>query len=78
MYYIGSDVHKKKISYCVKGGSGRIHAEGAIPATRFELDRWRKTLPQLWTAAMEATRQLVSSGRKYTNGFLVVDKVSFA
>ena len=55
MYYIGLDVHKKKVSYCVKDGSGRIHAEGAIPATRWDLDRWMKTLPQPWTAAMEAT-----------------------
>jgi transposase len=46
---------KKTISYCVKDGSGQIHAEGAIPATRFDLDRWMKTLPQPWTAAMEAT-----------------------
>src|SRR3984893_15951479 len=35
MYYIGLDVHKKTISYCVKDGSGRIHAEGKIPATIF-------------------------------------------
>ena len=28
------------ISYCVKDGSGTIHAEGAIPPTRFDLDRW--------------------------------------
>ena len=28
MYYIGLDVHKRKISYCVKDGSGRIHSEG--------------------------------------------------
>src|SRR6202162_6236713 len=55
MYYVGLDVHKKTISYCVKDGSGHIHAEGAIPATRLDLDRWRKTLPQPWTAAMEAT-----------------------
>jgi transposase len=55
MYYIGLDVHKKTIRYCVKDGSGRIHAEGTIPATRFDLDRWTKTLPQPWTAAMEAT-----------------------
>ena len=55
MYYIGLDVHKKSISYCVKDASGQIHAEGAIPATRFDLDRWMKTLPQPWTAAMEAT-----------------------
>jgi transposase len=52
---LGRDVHKKIISYCVKDGSGRIHVEGAIPATRFDLDRWMKTLPQPWTAAMEAT-----------------------
>jgi predicted NBD/HSP70 family sugar kinase len=38
MYYIGLDVHKKTISYCVKDGSGQIHAEGAIPATRADLD----------------------------------------
>ena len=55
MYYIGLDVHKRTISYCVKDGSGRVHAEGAVPATRFDLDRWMKTLPQPWTAAMEAT-----------------------
>jgi transposase len=55
MYYIGLDVHKKKISYCVKDGVGKVHAEGWIPATRFDLDRWMKTLPQPWSAAMEAT-----------------------
>jgi transposase len=26
-----------------------------IPATRFDLDRWMKTLPQPWSAALEAT-----------------------
>ena len=31
MYYIGLDVHKRTISYCVKDGSGTIHAEGTIP-----------------------------------------------
>jgi len=39
----------------VKDGSGTIHAQGTIPATRLDLDRWMKTLPQPWTAAMEAT-----------------------
>jgi transposase len=55
MYYIGLDVHKKTISYCVKEASGRIHAEGTIPARRSDLDHWMKSLPQPWTAAMEAT-----------------------
>jgi hypothetical protein len=38
MYYIGLDVHKKTISYCVKEASGHIHAEGKVGATRCELD----------------------------------------
>src|SRR6202158_1863950 len=55
MYYIGLDVHKRKISYCVKDSSGKIYAEGSLPATRMDLDLWMKTLPQPWSAAMEAT-----------------------
>jgi hypothetical protein len=42
MYYVGLDVHKKTISYCVKDASGHIHLEGTIPATRMDLDRYRK------------------------------------
>jgi transposase len=53
--YIGLDVHKRKITYCVKDGSGRIHAEGSISATRVELDHWMRSLPQPWSAAIEAT-----------------------
>src|SRR5712692_308705 len=55
MYYIGLDVHKKTISYCVKDASGQIHQEGKVGATRRELDSWIKTLPQPRTMAMEAT-----------------------
>jgi transposase len=51
MYYIGLDVHKKTISYCVKDGSGRIYAAGSIPATRLALDMWMKMLPQPRTRA---------------------------
>jgi len=38
MYYIGLDVHKRIVSYCVKDDSGATHAEGAILATRLDLD----------------------------------------
>ena len=55
MYYIGLDVHKRKISYCVKDSGGKVHAEGSLAARRLDLDRWMKTLPQPWSAAMEAT-----------------------
>jgi transposase len=55
MYYIGLDVHKKTISYCVKEAAGHVHREGKIGATRGELDAWIKTLPQPRMMAMEAT-----------------------
>ena len=55
MYYIGLDVHKRTISYCVKNCSGALYSEGSLPATRLDPDRWMKTLPQPWSAAMEAT-----------------------
>jgi hypothetical protein len=53
MYYIGLDVHKKTISYCVKDVSGGIQLQGMIPATRTNLDSWMKTLPQPWMAASQ-------------------------
>jgi transposase len=37
MYCIGLDVHKRKISYCVKDSGGKIYAEGSLPATRIDL-----------------------------------------
>jgi hypothetical protein len=55
MYYIGLDVHKRTISYCVKDAAGRVHMEGKIRSTRRELDAWIKTVPQPRTIAMEAT-----------------------
>ncbi len=55
MYYIGLDVHKKTISYCVKDAAGKIHQEGKIGSTRRELDAWIKTLPEPRMMAMEAT-----------------------
>ena len=44
MYYIGLDVHKRTISYCVKDAAGRVQQEGKIGSTRYELDSWIKTL----------------------------------
>ena len=55
MYYIGLDVHKKTISYCVKDAAGCVHGEGKIGSTRRELDAWVRTLPQPRMMAMEAT-----------------------
>jgi transposase len=55
MYYIGLDVHKRTISYCVKDAAGHVHQEGKIGSARRELDAWIKTLPQPRMIAMEAT-----------------------
>jgi transposase len=55
MYYIGLDVHKRTISYCVKDAAGHVHHEGKIGSTRCELDAWIKTVPQPRMIAMEAT-----------------------
>jgi hypothetical protein len=50
MYCIRLDVSKRTITDCVKDAS-----EGSIPATRIGMDRWLKTRPPRWSAAMEAT-----------------------
>src|SRR5215813_2159018 len=55
MYFIGLDVHKKTISYCVKDAAGRVYQEGKIGSTRWELDEWIRTMPQPRRIAMEAT-----------------------
>ncbi len=58
MYYIGVDVHKRTISYCVKDGSGVVHTDGTIPATRLNLDLWcagRKP-KVLWCASASRIR----------------------
>src|SRR5271169_6638634 len=55
MHFIGLDIHKKTISYCVKDVSGKVLSEGTVPATRIQLSEWMKTLPAPWTVAMEAT-----------------------
>src|SRR6201989_1163944 len=55
MYYIGLDIHKKTISFCVKDVAGYGHREGKIGSRRCELDAWVRTLPQPRMMAMEAT-----------------------
>jgi transposase len=55
MYYIGLDIHKKAISYCVKDAAGRVQMEGKIGSTRQQLDDWVRDLPQPRQIAMEAT-----------------------
>ena len=55
VYYIGLDIHKKTISYCIKAIDGRIVAHGTINADRKSLGEWAKGLKVPWIGAMEAT-----------------------
>jgi transposase len=54
-YYIGLDIHKKTISYCIKALDGRLIGQGKIEAHRQSLSEWVQGLPGPWIGAMEAT-----------------------
>ncbi len=41
-YYIGLDIHKRIISYCMKVIDGRLIGEGKIEASRESLGEWVK------------------------------------
>jgi len=55
LYYIGLDIHKKTISYCVKQVDGKIMQQGKLAAERKTLLQWMEGLPGPWLGAMEAT-----------------------
>ena len=55
LYFVGLDVHKQVIAFCVKTAEGGIVVEGSIAATRAALDEWVRTLPGPWHGGMEAT-----------------------
>jgi hypothetical protein len=54
-HYIGFDVHKKSVSYCVKTAGGRIVDEGKVRATHDAARKWASERPEPWRGAMEAT-----------------------
>ena len=75
MYFIGLDVHKKTISYCVKDAAGRVYQEGKVGSSRRELDVWIGTMPQPRMIAMEAT---IFTGWIYDHLLPHTDKVKVA
>lgn len=54
-HYIGFDVHKKTVNYCVKTADGQIVEEGKLAALRMKLREWAAARPCPWQGAMEAT-----------------------
>ena len=54
-HYIGFDIHKKWIFYCVKTKGGEIVEEGKIEATRGALRLWAQQRQEPWMGGLEAT-----------------------
>lgn len=54
-YYIGLDIHKKMIAYCIKALDGSLINQGIIDANRKSVGEWVNNLPGPWIGAMEAT-----------------------
>lgn len=55
IYYIGMDIHKKTISFCIKKQDGTIVEQGTVTANRGALKKWAESLACPWIGAMEAT-----------------------
>ena len=55
IHYVGLDVHKKTISYCVKTAAGEIVEEGRLETSRGAVRIWAEGRQQPWSGAMEAT-----------------------
>ena len=54
-HYIGFDVHKRSVSYCVKIADGTIVEEGKLRATHEALRQWAEKRQEPWRGALEAT-----------------------
>jgi len=61
LYYIGLDLHKRIIVYCIKTAGGTVISRGSVAANRAALLTWVESLPQPWVAAMEATMLLAAA-----------------
>jgi len=55
MYYIGMDIHKKNVNYCVKILDGTIVRQGSIRRTRAELTAFASRIRRPWKGVLEAT-----------------------
>src|SRR5882672_11324913 len=54
-HYIGFDVHKKHINFCIKTADGTVVEEGKLLAQRAALRNWAAQQVSAWHGAMEAT-----------------------
>ena len=54
-HYIGFDVHKKHINFCIKTADGAVVEQGRLVAQRSTLREWAAAQTHTWHGAMEAT-----------------------
>ncbi len=54
-HYIGFDVHKKWIFYCIKTQEGTVIGEGKIAAERAAVRAWAQQRSEPWMGGLEAT-----------------------
>jgi hypothetical protein len=52
VYYIGMDVHKKNIVYCIKTQGGEVVSQGNVASNRVSLRQWVTELPYLLSNKM--------------------------
>ncbi len=55
IHYVGFDVHKKSISYCVKTAAGEKVEQGTLRSRREEIEQWCQQQRTPWRGALEAT-----------------------
>jgi transposase len=55
LYFVGLDVHKQTIAFCIKTADGKIVRESTIKSRRDDLDAWMTTVPGPWVCGMETT-----------------------
>ena len=54
-HYIGLDVHKKVVVYCIKKADGEVVEKGKIDSRAADLRDWASKLTKPWIGGMEAT-----------------------
>lgn len=55
IHYVGLDVHKNSIAYCIKTVAGETVQHGTVKSERQALLHWQAEIPGPWMGAMEAT-----------------------
>ncbi len=55
VYYIGLDIHKRIVAYCVKTCDGRVVEQGSLDARPSVMAQWADSIRHPWIGAMEAT-----------------------